>query len=94
MEHQNPLGASVGASFPPRKPHINGALAAVASPRGRALDFRSFPADADERERLDAISQAPDGNGKVLCWRRRRGCNNPDCRDPQTLAPYKFKETD
>jgi len=77
-----------------KRQRSSGYVAAAASERGRALDFWSSPEQPDERERLDAIAQTPDDNGNVLCWRRRRGCSNPDCRDPRTQASYKFKASD
>ncbi len=78
----------------PESKHSGGQKAAAASSRGQALAFESFPDTPAERERLDAISQTPDDNGNVYCWRRRRRCSNPDCRDPETLTPHKFKEAE
>jgi len=77
-----------------KRQRSGGYIAAAASERGRALDFWSFSEQPDEREHLDAISQTADDNGNVLCWRRRRGCSNSDCRDPRTQAPSKFKASD
>jgi len=86
MSSENPLDI--------KQQRSGGYVAAALSERGRALDFWSFPERPGEREHLDATSQTPDDNGNVLCWRRRRGCSNPDCRDPRIQAPYKFKASD
>lgn len=69
----------------------SGPIAAATSPRGQQLNFESFPDDDGQQERLNSIAQTPDDNGNVICWRRRKRCSNPHCKDPFTGAPHKFK---
>jgi hypothetical protein len=86
MDANNPLVSK------PSRP--NQFTVAADSPRGQALAAWSFPNDNAARERLDAIAQTPDDNGKVLCWRRRRQCTNKECCDPNTLAPHQFTKAE
>ncbi len=54
------------------------------------LELWSYPNEPDRRAKVDVAAQTPDKHGRVLCWRRRSRCNNPDCQDPRTGLPHRY----